>query len=322
MKIDILFQVDNNSNDFFSAFFSSKFFKTTTNATYYFYVKEGVSLDFLKDVSFRYSIRKSKNDFNINDAFLDYLKQNSSCDVLLLGDTKVANLGKLFEKCLEKNKDGANIVHIKKKKEKITGFFATIKEKFVNFFLSLYTNKKDKFNIPTLGLLDKNILDILRVLPHKACFLKNTNDFYGYNGRTIYIPDSTKCYKENFRTVTQSLKTIFVFLGVNLLSVAGIVLSAVFSKIILLTLSIFLTLGSLAGIVLLIPKHFLDVRTKKLGATFESISIQKDKEVPQSKVNSKQNKKKENLTNSKSKTVKKPSKKNIGSKNKAVKKSN
>lgn len=324
MKIDILFQVDDNSNDFFSAFFSSKFFKTTTNATYYFYVKEGVSLDFLKflPTKLHYEIRKTQKDFNINDAFLDYLKQNSSCDVLLLGDTKVANLGKLFEKCLEKNKDGANIVHIKKKKEKITGFFATIKEKFVNFFLSLYTNKKDKFNIPTLGLLDKNILDVLRVLPHKACFLKNTNDFYGYNGRTIYIPDNTKCYKENFCTVTQSLKTIFVFLGVNLLSVAGIVLSAVFSKIILLTLSIFLTLGSLAGIVLLIPKHFLDVRSKSQGATFESVNIQKDKEAPQSKVNSKQNKKKEALTNSKSKTVKKPSKKNIGSKNKAVKKSN
>lgn len=324
MKIDILFQVDNNSNDFFNAFFSSNFFKTTTNATYYFYVKEGVMLDFLKDVPFKYKVRKSKDIFNINDAFLDYLKQNSSCDVLLLGDTKVANLGKLFEKCLEKNKEGANIVHIKERKKKLKGFFATIIEKFVNFFLSLYTNKKDKFNIPTLGLLDKNILDILRVLPHKACFLKNTNDFYGYNGRTIYIPDSTKCYKENFRTVTQSLKTIFVFLGVNLLSVAGVVLSAVFSKIILLTLSIFLTLGSLAGIVLLIPKHFLDVRTKKLGATFESVSIQKNKEAPKSKskVTSKTNEKNKTLINSKSKTVKKPSKKNIGSKNKVVKESN
>lgn len=288
MKIDILFPVFENSNDFFNTFFSSNFAKTT-NATYFFYVKEGTSLDFLKGVSFKYSIRKTKSPFNINDAFLDYLKQNSSCDVLLLGDTKVTNLGKLFEKCLERNKEGANIVHIKKRKEKLKGFFATIKEKFVNFFLSLYTNKKDKFNIPTLGLIDKNILDILKTLPHKACFLKNTNDFYGYNGRTIYIPDSTKCYKENFHTVTKSLKTIFVFLGVSLLSVAGIVLSAIFSKIILLTLSIFMMLGSLAGIILLIPKYFLDVRSKSQGATFESVNIQKDKEAPKSKskVNSK-----------------------------------
>ncbi len=284
MKIDILFPVFENSNDFFSTYFSSNFAKTT-NATYYFYVKEGATLDFLKKVptTSSYEIRKAQKNFNINDAFLDYLSLNSSCDILLLGDTKVSNLGKLFEKCIEKNKDGANIVHIKKRYGKFKGFFANLKEKFINLFLSIYTGKKDKFNVPTLGLIDKNLLDILRTLPHKACFLKNTNDFYGYDGRTIFVQDSIKPYKESFRTMTSSLKTIFVFLGLNLISIAGVVLGAVFSKRLLMSLSIFAVLGSLAGITLLIPKHFLDIRTKKQGATFETVTLEKKKEVTQRK---------------------------------------
>ncbi len=283
MKIDLLFPIFEDATDFFKKFFATKFCKKDDELTYFFYIKKGTNLDFIKTLpkGQKYVIRETTDNFNLNDAFLDYLSQDTSCDALLLGDTKVGNLGKLFSKCIEKANDGAHLVHIRYAKGKFRRFFSTLKEKFLNLFISIFTGKKDKFNIPTLGLIDDKILSILKTLPRKACFLKNTNMFYGYEGRTIFIARSTPYHKENFWRKTPCLKMSFGCLGLNLLSIAGIVLGTVFSKIILLVCSLFLCLASLAGVVLFGVKHLIDIRSKGLNATFSNKKAKKSKSVLQ-----------------------------------------
>lgn len=282
MKIDLLFPIFEDATDFFNKFFATKFDKDD-ELTYFFYVKKGSNLDFLKAFpkKQKYVIRETESAFNFNDAFLDYLEQDTSCDVLLLGDTKVGNLGKLFSKCLEKARDGAHLVYIKYAKGKFRRFFSLLKEKFLNLFISLFTGKRDKFNIPTLGLIDDKILSILKTLPKKACFLKNTNMFYGYEGRTIFIADKTPYHKESFWRITPSLKMAFCSLGLNLFSIVGIVLGAIFSKLILLGCSLFLCLASLSGVVLFGVKHLIDIRSKGLKATFSNKKTKKSKSVLQ-----------------------------------------
>lgn len=270
MKIDLLFPIFEQSDKFFKDFFASNFCKKGYSLTYYFYCKEGTSLDFIEDIpqGQKYVIRQTKDKFNVNDAFSDYLKLGTTCDVLLLGDSKVPNLNKLFEKCLERKNEGASIVHIKCRKGKFKRFFSNLKEKFLNLFISIFTNKKDKFNIISLGLIDKNILDIMKTLPRKACYLKNTNMFYGYEGRTIYIPEKTPHQKDKFWSKTKSLKVFLSSFIINLLSIVGVVFGAIFSNIPLLFVSIVLTLVSLSSGLLFYAKHIIEIRSSCLGATF------------------------------------------------------
>ena len=270
MNIDLLFPIFEQNDDFFKKLFNSKFYNQNDKLTYYFYCNENISLDFLKEFpkEQKFVIRQTKDKFNINDVFLDYLKLDSSCDVLLLGDTKVAGLNKLFKKCLEKANEGVNIVHIKPKKNKFKQFFLNITEKVLNFFISIFTNKKDKFNILSLGLIDNKILSVLKTLPHKACLLKNTNMFYGYSGRTLFIDEKTSHYKEKFWQKTKSSKIVIPSFCINLLSILGIIFGAIYSKIYLLSISTFLLLTTLSCVVLFGAKHIIDIRTKPLGATF------------------------------------------------------
>ena len=199
-------------------------------------------------------------DFNYKSAFNCVINDVDS-EILLLGDSKIARNDLIFSKCLEKYKKGANVVHVKKKKNGIKGLFSSLVENIYNFFVNIFTGKRDRCNILTLGLYDKNIIDLLKELPQKACFLKNTKNIYGYNFRTIYIDNKTICQKNNFvkrkskNLIVFSNVTFACFLAIFVILNALVNVSIVFNLIFIVLLTILFVL-----VIFSIPKYFFEKR--------------------------------------------------------------
>ena len=200
------------------------------------------------------------NAFNIKKAFQTAIDE-IDCDVLLMGDSKIAKNDLIFLKCLEKYDKGANVVHVKKKRKGFTGFFHKIAEKIYSFFANIFTSKRDWCNILSLGLYDKNFIDLLKELPQKSCFLKNTKDLYGFVFRTIYINEKTKTTqmvdKQNSSKkmifISSILFVCFLAFFVILNVVTGV--SIVFNLIFIVVLIILFVL-----VVFSIPKFYFEKR--------------------------------------------------------------
>ena len=223
------------------------------------------NFDYVKTLANTYNtfVFVSKKPFNYNDVFLHAIN-NTKTDVLLLGDLKVPNLDILFKNCIVRYEEGADIVHIIKKKSGVKKFFCKIKTGFISPFIRLFTNKSEKFNATSLGLIDSDILDILKSLQPKATFLKNTSNFYGFNSRTIFIDDKIPTYAENFKIMTKPLKSSIVCGSIAIISLLLIIFGNLFmtnGKIVLNILSTFALISSIAVLLLLIPKHYLNIRT-------------------------------------------------------------
>jgi hypothetical protein len=276
MKVSYLFPVfkDDNAQSFFEKFFASKFFSSHDDCEILAYVSSSDknNVETLKNFA-----QKNKNFFlNIIEEPLDYnfvfreAVTKVKGDILLLGDCKVNNIDILFSKCVEKHKSGANIVFVKQKKRGIKKFFANMFQSIYNFFIRLFTGKKDRFNIISLGLYDKNVVDLFATLPNKCCFLKNTKDMFEFSSKTIYIDESVKTFRPNFAQKSNALiaSIISISLFVVLLATT-IVLNATLSSVAFEfnIISIFLLIIFLVSFAMLFPKHFFDIRNEVLRIT-------------------------------------------------------
>ncbi len=252
------------------------------------------------------------NDFTYNDAFY-YSINYFQADIILLADGKIARLDILFKKCLEKYMKKANVVHIIKRAKGIKGFFIRTFQKFYNMMIKMFTGKKDRCNIISLGLIDKHVIDVLKVLPNKCCFLKNTKNLHGFESRSIYVDDKTKTYKLNFKKLTPCLKMAYGFLGVS----CGLVISLILiNSLIKTNVSVYNIITITAVIVcifstlIVMPKHYFDIRNSvNRNVDFKIIEYEvkqeKEEKLKKSKSPKTIKKQEENKKEKKSKQVKK-----------------
>lgn len=288
MNIDYFFPVfaEDDAQKFFTKFFKSKFYqkynsvtnktskkddknsgeKQEKNESKVFFVcqkDDAKNLEYLSKQALihpEYKVFVVDKNFSYNDAFsiaLNYFKG----DFVLLGDMKISKLDLVFEKCLQK-KEKCSVVHVIKKRTGFKGFFKNLFIKFYNFFIKLFTGKKDRFNVVSLGLIDKNIIELLQVLPTKSCYLKNTKELKGFETRSIYIDSKTKTYKKSYATKTSSLVTVIssfcVFIGLTLAIILLNIFLAVLPIVnILLAMSMF---SCIVLCLLFLPKHVFDIR--------------------------------------------------------------
>lgn len=270
MKINCLFPVfkENDAKSFFTKYTKSDFY-LKNECTYFVYVQSNdeQNCKFLKTFSKKnknFKLFITENDFNYNDVFLNAL-QDFNCDILLLGDLCVNNIDKLFYTLIKKNIEGANLVHIKKEKKGIKAKFFNFFSKIYNFFTSIFTSNKDALNIISLGLVDKNILDILKCLPQKSLLLKNSPSFYGFKVDYVIIDDEIQTYKNNDKKHFSTLKTSITFLSLFFAGIIGIILGNIFldkGLIFFNVVMLLFCLTSLFTFILLLPKYFLDIRCK------------------------------------------------------------
>ena len=269
MKISYFFPVfeEDDAKDFFETFLQSKFYAQNSQAEIFVCACE---LD-KKNVKHLSSLVKKHNNvklflceqkFEYNDAF-SFCLDKFDGDILLLGDCKIKKIEAIFSKCIEKNQKGANVVHVCKKRGKLKSFFVETKNKIYNLFVWLFTGKKEKCNQISLGLIDKNVVDILKTLKPKACFLKNTKSFFGFNSRTIYIDEKIETYEPKLKTNNSSMKLFFssiIFSAVLSLLILFLCLFAKNSAEILIIMCIFFALIGLFVAHIFWQKHKFDVR--------------------------------------------------------------
>ena len=162
-------------------------------------------------------------------------------------------------------KEKCNVVHVLKKRNGFKGFFKNLFIKTYNFFIKLFTTKKDRFNVVSLGLIDKHVIQLLQVLPNKSCFLKNTKDLKGFETRSIYIDPKTKTYKKSFKTLTSSLITVIASSSAFTIFLLAIILLNVFLSV-APVVNILLAMGMFSCLILntlFFPKHIFDIRNSK-----------------------------------------------------------
>lgn len=269
MNINYFFPVFANDNikDYLKNFKSSTFFKSHENFNFIFVCDQN---DKTNLATLKTEVKKNKGSklitlnkpFIYNDAFY-YAIQYFNGDVVLLGDTKVARIDLVFEKCMQKYNKNINVVHIVKKQTKFKGFIFNILNSVYNFFIKIFTNKLDRLNVISLGLIDKNIIDILKTLPTKCCFLKNTKSLLGFETRTIYIPPKTLTYKLNFKKKTWSLISCIVGTVLTLCLITTLILLNCFIKqnvLVYNIIGVVLIAFSLSTTIITLPKHFFDIR--------------------------------------------------------------
>lgn len=251
-------------------------------------------------------------DFTYNDAFY-YSVKYFDADIVLLADAKIKKLDVVFSKSLEKYNKGASIVHFVKRPSKFKGFFIKIFHYLYNMMIKIFTGKKDRLNVISLGLIDKDVIDLLKEIPNKCCFLKNTKELYGFKSRSIYIDDKTKTYKLKFSKLTTFLKTVLWFLGIS----AGLIIIQILLNIFIKpNLDVYNIINVLVVTVLVLsslialPKHFFDIRNRE--NVYENLKLTEYKK-PQPKIKKED---KDSKTNEKKET-----KKEVKTKEKTVKKS-
>ena len=272
MKIEYFFPVfkEDNIKEYLANFRKTDFFKKHENYKFLFvcFKEDKTNLEYLSKEALKhenYKILVADKEFTYNDAF--YLSiSHFKADVLLLGDTKISRIDLVFEKCLEKYDKNCNVVHIIKAHKGFKGFWVNLALKAYNFFIKMFTGKKDRCNVISLGLIDKHVMDVLKVLPHKNCFLKNTKALKGFETRSIYIDGKTKTYKLNLKQKTFGLIGTYIslasavgLLGLQILLNALIESSMVGYNI----LSVIAILVSLVTLSIMFPKHIFDVRNRE-----------------------------------------------------------
>lgn len=272
MKIDYFFPIfkEDDTEGFLNNFKKTSFFLENKNFSFVFVVeKDDVNtIKFLSEQAKscpEYKILIANKSFSYNDAF-SLAIDGFTGDIVLLGDMKIAKLDLIFANCLSKKQKNASVVHVVKKQTGFRGFWKNLSAKIYNFFIKIFTSKKDRLNVVSLGLIDKNIIELLQVLPNKRCFIKNTKDLKGFETRTIYINPKTKTYKPNFKQKTTALKTFFISLSLFFV-LLGLVIAVnkllnVVPPIINIIL-VFLIFSSFILCSMILPKHFFDCRNKE-----------------------------------------------------------
>lgn len=248
-------------------FKSSAFFKKYSDYSFVFVCEDSDEKN-IKEI--KAEIKKHKQDklitlnkpFSYNDAFYYAIKQLTG-EVVLLGDTKVARIDVVFEKCMQKHEKNIDVVHIVKKRTKFKGFVFNLFHSVYNFFIRLFTDKLDRLNVVSLGLISKNVMAVLLELPNKCCFLKNTKNLLGFETRTVYIPPNTKIYEPNFKKRSVSLISSIVAGSLSFALIVTVILINCLIKTNTLAYNIvgtLLVVVCFSVIAILLSKHFFDIR--------------------------------------------------------------
>jgi len=271
MDISYLFPIfeNNDAKTFFNKFLSSKFFLEHKNVQVLTFVAKDdeKNVKFLLKLSEKNKIFKvvvEEQKFSYNDAFKKAI-QISKGDILLLGDAKISNIDTLFSKCVEKYNSKADIVFVKKKYGKIKNFFYNALQCFYNFFIKIFTGKKDRFNIVSLGLYNKDVVELFRELPSKCCFLKNTKNLFGFCSKTIYIDSKIDTLRLNFTKKTNSLFVAIISLSLFIILLLLTIFLNIFLNEVSIVYNIFAIFGCFILFMmasLLFPKHFYDIRNE------------------------------------------------------------
>lgn len=321
MKIEYFFPVfkEDKIEEILLDFKKSKFFENNKDYEMFFVCEkeDKENLNYL--LTLEKKEKKNKiiildKPFTYNDAFY-YALPKFKADIVLLGDTKISRNDIVFEKCLEKYLKKASVVHVIKKHRGFKGFWVNMARDVYNFFVKIFTGKRDRCNVISLGLIDKNIINLLQVLPYKSMFLKNTKDLHGFETRSIYIDPKTNTYKNNYKRKTGYLIATYVSAG----AFGALLISQILLNIFLTgslsaynIINVFLLFLSLISTSIVFPKHIFDIRNREnRKEKYQTKYISFEEEVK--KVEEKETKKTKVLKNKKTtakakNTTKKPKK--------------
>ena len=297
MKICYFFPVfeDDDAQTFFAKFLKGNFFSIHDYSQMIVVVNKDDlnNLDYLKRISTKFpkmQVYVAQKRFTFNSSFRAVLEYIDG-DVLLLGDLKVPNIDPLFEKCIQKYESGSRIVHVVKSYPKFKGFFKNIGNKIYNFFIRLFTSKTDACNITSLGLLDNSVVDILKTIPHKSTFLKNTKDHYMLPSSDIYVDCRLQSHNQSLRSPTFASKTTAICAITFFLLLVALILFNVFvGEVTAFNLMcILIEIALLVVCILALPKHIFDCRNiVDLSNIPDLVLIKRSKQIRVKKADKKQ----------------------------------
>lgn len=275
MKICYFFPIFKNvdAKKFFKEFSKSEFYKNHPDKKIVFVCEktDDKNLEYLKTLE-NITLNVFESEFSYNDAFKTCLKDFNG-DILLLGDCALCEIDTVFELCLEEYKKGADIVHLSKKYTRAKGFFANIWTNCSRIFSSLVANQKDCGNILSLGLYSRDVVEIMQALPERACLLKNSNSLIGFSSKTIFIDGSSETYSPNFHQKSSAIKSAVVC---NIIFDVALVLMILFDilfpthQLVITLVSIFFMIVSLAVCLMMVCKHFFDLRNVGKSISFST----------------------------------------------------
>lgn len=198
--------------------------------------------------------------FTINNAIESALPFATG-EVVLVGDYKL-DCNQIFDRMLKEHEDGADIVTVHKKRNWFTKICFDIGTSITNFFTRMYTDKKDSFGVPSIQLLDRNVIDIALMLPKKSGLIRNADNLIGIEYATIELDKNDKPSCNNYKVKNATIISTIVGGSVSLASILAIIFSNVFAKVPLVC-NIILFLLVLCGVLVALfggTKHILDIR--------------------------------------------------------------
>lgn len=297
MKISYFFPIfkDDDAKTFFEKFLKGKFYNThpSSQIILVVYKDDLKNLDYLKALSKKHAnmqVYVAQKRFSFNSAYKAVLEYIDG-DVLLLGDLKVPNIDPLFEKCIQKHEGGAKLVHIVKSYPKFKSFFKNIGKKIYNFFVRLFTSKTDACNITSLGLLDSSVVDILKTIPQKCIFLKNTKDHYMLPSSDVYVDYRVQSHEQSFRKTTFALKSAMTSaITFSLLLVFLVLFNTFVGEVLALNLvCILIEVALFIVFIMALPKHIFDCRNiVELESVPNLILLKQPKQVRAKKLDKKE----------------------------------
>lgn len=265
MKISYFFPIfcDTDAKVFFEEFSKSDFYKRYPERQIVFACQKNdeKNVEYLKTLpNVTTSVFEEK--FGYTDAFKSCLNLFDG-DVLLLGDCALCGIDTVFDLCVKEHEAGADIVHLRKKFGKAKGLFANLWSNCSRIFSSLVASQKDSGNVLSLGLYSRDVVEILQTLPEKACLLKNADDLVGFKSKTIFVDGASETYSPEHSAKSSALMWAGVSNVLFLASIAAMITLDILLpdyQLVSTLVCVFFMLVSLAVCLLMIFKHFFDLR--------------------------------------------------------------
>lgn len=257
MKITVIFPIQKNNIKIEDCLAKLQpFLKKHSETDTIFVVNENYDISATKKIKTAKTLVIKK--VTVNDAVevaLPYIKG----EVLLIADTKI-DCCQIFEKMLEKHKQGYDIINSRRNTNGFCEFFNKFGRFVSNIFFKMYVDKQDFFANPTVQLLGKNVVDIMKEIPYRSGLLRNCNRLAGMKYSAIRIDEKTDRNKYNIKT--PSFICFLVALGVLGATILSIILcNTLMAPNITANIILgFVGVICLVMIALSITRHMLNVR--------------------------------------------------------------
>ena len=281
MKISYFFPIfcDTDARVFFEEFSKSDFYKRYPERQIVFACQKNdeKNIEYLKTLP-NVTTNIFEEKFGYTDAFKSCLSLFDG-DVLLLGDPALCGIDTVFDLCVREHEAGADIVHLRKKFGKTKGFFANLWSNCSRIFSSLVASQKDSGNVLSLGLYSRDVVEILQTLPEKSCLLKNADDLVGFKSKTIFVDGTSETYSPEYSAKSSALTWAVVSNVIFLASIAAMITLDILLpgyQLISTLVCVFFMLVSLAVCLLMIFKHFFDLRNT--GKTLPFLTLSENEE--------------------------------------------